>query len=40
MSIKYYKTKSGKMLASLPSGELLEGIKNNYTLKFKHFFFF
>ena len=26
MSIKYYKSKSGKVLASLPSGEYVEGI--------------
>ena len=26
MSIRYYKTKNGRMLASLPTGEMIEGL--------------
>lgn len=34
MSIRYYKTKNGRMLASLPTGEMIEGCRPLFEILF------
>ena len=40
MAIRYFKTKNGRMLASLPTGEMIEGIYASFLIKPTSVFFF